>query len=168
MNANKLSKKIRLLGKFISVGKFFLIIFSVIFVGFVGGAFSPFFVGWFKANRATSYTDAISSANTYIVFVTLIFIIVTVLVTIAAYIFSTQIVHSKLSMERDFVEEIAEKLNHDDEWSIELAKTILENRYITEHISEAIEKKVSELCGEHKTNSSVSQEDVSSIAGELS
>ncbi|MHB1678867.1 MAG: hypothetical protein ACYCSS_15295 [Sulfuriferula sp.] len=42
MNANKSSKKIRLLGKFISVGKFFLIIFSVIFVGFVGGAFSPF------------------------------------------------------------------------------------------------------------------------------
>ena len=71
-------------------------------------------------------------------------------------------------MERDFVEEIAEKLNHDDEWSIELAKTILENRYITERISEAIEKKVSELCGEHKTNGSASQEDVSSIAGELS
>lgn len=167
MSAHNLSKRIHLRGRFISVGKYFLIISSVVFAGFSGGVFSPFFVGWFRAEQISNNADAISSANTFIVFVTLIFIVVTVLVTMAAYIFSSQIVHSKLSMQMDFVGEIAEKLNEDGEMAIGLANAILGNTVITKHIAEAMNAKISELISGHNESRFASQGDLGSISGDL-
>jgi hypothetical protein len=167
MKAHNFSKKIRLRSRINSVGKSFLIIVAVIFSGFSGGLFSPFFVGWFRSSQLSGNTNAISVANTFIVFVTLIFIVVTVLVTIAAYIFSSQIVHSKLSMQMDFVEEIAEKLNQDDEMSLGLAEAILGNAVITERIADAMETKIPDLVRRFVENSGHSEEDLSSIAGGL-
>ncbi|WP_206743721.1 hypothetical protein, partial [Acidithiobacillus thiooxidans] len=88
--------------------------------------------------------------------VTLIFIAVTVLVTIAAYIFSNQIVHSKISMQIDFIDEIVENLNDDGKLAIDLINEILQNTDVTEHIESLMRGKIFELINSCKNDGSSS------------
>lgn len=167
MIARKTSKKIRVKYRLITISKYFMIIFSIIFAGFCGGFFSPFAFGWSHANQFSNNGDAISVVNTFIVFVTLIFIAVTVLVTIAAYIFSNQIVHSKISMQIDFIDEIVENLNDDGKLAIDLINEILQNTDVTEHIESLMRGKIFELINSCKNDLENTESDLSSISGEL-
>ena len=166
MDTQKFLRNLRLRNRLNSVGKSFLIIAATIFAGFSGGLFSPFFVSWLRLSQPSN-SNAIAVANTFIVFVTLIFIVVTVLVTIAAYIFSSQIVHSKLSMQMDLFEEIAERLNQNEEIALAFAEVILGNAAITERIAGAIDAKIPDLVRQFEEGRCHSQEDLGSIVGDL-
>jgi predicted PurR-regulated permease PerM len=120
-------------------------ILVVLLVGFIGGAISFWFMGWLKAVQVPSPSDAISIANTYIVFTTIIFVGVTVILAIAGYVFTQQFSASKQSQETLLVEELKEKIKSDERVGTKLAQAILDNPDVQRHLEKILLSKLDEL-----------------------
>lgn len=120
-------------------------VFAILLAGFAGGAISPWAVGWLKSVQVTSTSDAVSIANTYIVFTTIIFVGVTVILAIAGYVFTQQFSASKQSQESQLLDELKEKVKSDERVGIALAKAILENPDVLRHLETTLLSKLEEL-----------------------
>lgn len=120
-------------------------IFALLFAGFVGGAMSPWIIGWINRAKVEATGDAISIANTYIVFTTIIFVGVTVILAVAGYVFTQQFSASKGAQEREILDELKVKIKEDEKAGISLANAILENNDVRRHLEKKISEKVDEL-----------------------
>ena len=70
-------------------------IIAVSLFGFAGGSISPWTLGWIKSIKVAEESNAISIANTYIVFTTIIFVGITVVLAIVGYV-----LHSSLPQQK--------------------------------------------------------------------
>lgn len=120
-------------------------VLAILLIGFAGGVLAPWFLGWFGAVSVKLTGDAISIANTYIVFTTIIFVGVTVVLAVAGYVFTQQFSASKQSQETHLLDELKEKVKCDEGVGIALANAILENSDVKRHLQSTLRLKVDEL-----------------------
>jgi len=92
-----------------------------------------------------SSADAVSIANTYIVFTTIIFVGVTVLLAVAGYVFTQHFSSTKSSQEREILDELKEKVKTDEQVGIKLTTKLLENPDVKRHLSRLLNLKVDEI-----------------------
>jgi len=139
-------------------------IFAVLLAGFAGGAMAPWVLGWFKAVVIGSPADAVSIANTYIVFTTIIFVGVTVILAVAGYVFTQQFSASKGSQEHQLLEELKEKIKSDEKLGIALANSILENSDVKRHLNDLLESKIGQILAARLEDAQATAEDMQASA----
>ena len=115
-------------------------------VAFAGGFFAIIFINWLhKPVTIASVGDAVSIANTYIVFTTIIFVGFTVVLGIVGYVFTQQFSASKEAHEVRVIDDLKTRLKDDEILNLELIKAILENEAVKSHLTRTLESKVSEV-----------------------
>lgn len=125
--------------------KLFLKILLVLGVGFTGGVLAQFFLTLFKPTTLGTLGDAVSIANTYIVFTTIIFVGFTVILGIAGYILTQEFSSSKHNQELKIIEELKEELKDNEKLGISLIEAILDNNDVKMHLENILQIKVDEL-----------------------
>jgi len=129
------------------VKKFASILFFLL-IGFAGGCIAPFFWGWLSSVTVSS-PDAVSIANTYIVFTTIIFVGVTVVLAVMGYVFTHQLSVTRKAHERDLFDEMKTKLSVDERWGIGFATAVIENddvlRFLEQHLVSKINEKLDDI-----------------------
>lgn len=125
--------------------KKFLEVFAVLIIGFAGGSIAPWVIGWLKSTQVSTPSDAVSIANTYIVFTTIIFVGVTVILAITGYVFTQQFSATKQLQESQLLNELKDKVERDEVIGINLAKAILDNSDVKRYLNETLLSKVEEL-----------------------
>lgn len=128
-------------------------ILAVLIVGFAGGVIAPMVLGWLKSVAVGSPSDAVSIANTYIVFTTIIFVGFTVVLGIAGYVFTQQFSASKQVQENQIIDELRSRLGNDEKLAIKLLDSLLENPDVKAHLVSQLESKVDELIAERVADS---------------
>lgn len=84
-------------------------IIAVSLFGFAGGSISPWTLGWIKSIKVAEESNAISIANTYIVFTTIIFVGITVVLAIVGYVFTQQFAATKEDQLRQLTADFKKK-----------------------------------------------------------
>lgn len=127
-------------------------ILAVLIIGFAGGVIAPMVLGWLKSVTVAA-PDAISIANTYIVFTTIIFVGFTVVLGIAGYVFTQQFSAAKKAQEDQIIDELRSRLGGDEKLAISLLDTLLENSDVKAYFVDLLENKVDELIAERVSDS---------------
>jgi hypothetical protein len=144
-------------------------VFGFLLVGFSGGCIAPWFVSWLNKASAVSATDAVSIANTYIVFTTIIFVGFTVVLGVAGYFFTQQFAANKDAEQKEVFSQIKQKLKDDEKLGIDLLKSLLDNSDVKEHIEDVLNWKIDELIDSRASDSealaSQAAQDAASIRG---
>nr|VFJ86197.1 MAG: hypothetical protein BECKLFY1418B_GA0070995_100226 [Candidatus Kentron sp. LFY] len=109
--------------------------------GFVGGMIVPWWLGWIPSVEAR-IDDAISIANTYIVFTTIIFVAATVILVVVGFLFAKQFADSKELQSKELFDEILSEIKSSKEKGDALARAIFENPQITNHIKNSLDAKI--------------------------
>lgn len=118
---------------------------GVLLIGFAGGALAPWTLGWIRSATVSTPGDAVSIANTYIVFTTIIFVGITVVLALAGYVLTQQFSATKQSQESQLIDELKDKVKNDEKVGIALANGILDNGDVKRHVDTLIHAKVDEL-----------------------
>lgn len=100
---------------------------SVLFLGFIGGCLAPMFFSLFINNPINSLDQAVSIANTYIVFTTIFFVGITVLLSIGGYVISQQLTTTRKQLEKDATEQLLKRIRYSESLPNEVLKAILSN-----------------------------------------
>lgn len=132
-------------GKGVSMIKKLYKVCSILLVGFIGGCITPWFLGWFKAVKTSSASDAVAIANTYIVFTTIIFVGITVVLGIVGYVFTQQLAVSRKNHERQVFEELEQKIITDEATGVKLANAIFQNSDVARHLNTIVIQKIDEI-----------------------
>lgn len=129
--------------------KRFVQIVGMLFAGFCGGVLAHMMLSWVSPSQLPLPNDAIAIANTYIVFTTLIFAGVTVLLAVSAYVFNQHFSSAKSAQEREILEALKDKISSDEQLGTKLANGMLENPDVTRHLQSILKTKVDELIQAH-------------------
>ena len=131
---------------FKNVSKFF----PYIAVAFIGGFFSYMFLCWWKAPTIAA-NDAVSIANTYIVFTTIIFVAFTLVITLLGFVFTQQFSQSKEMHIKHLLNEIEEELkSNKNDQGIKFIDAAFENPDVQKHVENKINDKLTQLVEEKK------------------
>lgn len=134
--------------------KKFLKYLGFIFMGFIGGCLAPMFWSLFTATHPSTLDQAVSIANTYIVFTTIFFVGITVLLALGGYVLSQQLATTRKHLEAAAYEALKKRLQYSETVATEIVKSISENgdfkNQITLHVKNLIQK---ELDGAAKASS---------------
>ena len=130
---------------------------------------SPWILGWIQSVSVQTPSDAYAIANTYIVFTTIIFVGITVLLAIAGYVITQQFSAAKIAHEIQIIDELKERLVTEEKLAITLVTAILENREVTQHVRRLLEQKVNEIVKErivdNKTQLNKAQDENAALEG---
>lgn len=144
-------------------------ILGLLLCGFAGGSLSPWILGWIQSVSVQTPSDAYAIANTYIVFTTIIFVGITVLLAIAGYVITQQFSAAKIAHEIQIIDELKERLVTEEKLAITLVTAILENREVTQHVRRLLEQKVNEIVKErivdNKTQLNKAQDENAALEG---
>ena len=128
------------------MSKFYKLLAIALF-SFAGGVIAFLFMHWLQplSVKIEGTGDAISVANTYIVFTTIIFVGFTVVLGIASYVFTQQFSASKETNEIRILEDLKIRLKDNESLSLNLIKIIMENEAVKAHVTDILESKVNQL-----------------------
>jgi len=119
-------------------------VLGFLITAFAGGFIAVVFIGLFSP-RAVSAPDALSIANTYIVFTSFIFVGFTVVLGLAGYVFTQQFTSHRMAQESQAIEDLTERLKSDDALAIKLLSVMLENREVQDKLDTSLRAKVAEV-----------------------
>jgi hypothetical protein len=125
--------------------KVFVKILALMIVAFAGGFFATLFINFLKPIALPSTGDAVSIANTYIVFTTIIFVGFTVVLGVAGYVFSQQFATSKEMHEDRLIQDLKLKLQDNEKISWDIIQAALDNEAIKLRLTETLENKVNQI-----------------------
>lgn len=128
-------------------------ILAVFLIGFAGGAITPWALSWIKSATVGTPSDAVAIANTYIVFTTIIFVGVTVILAIVGYVFTQQFSATKESQLGQLADELKKTAKTDEDFGIKLINAMLENGDVKRHVDNKLQEKIKELILESKATS---------------
>lgn len=123
----------------------FFKIIAILAIGFVGGVISPFFLSWIREINKPGLTDAVSVANTFIIFTTLIFVGFTVILGVAGYIFTQQFATAKELQIRHLISELEEMLRKGDSFGVTFIEQSMKNPDVVRRLETVLEEKVKSL-----------------------
>lgn len=124
---------------------------ACLLAGFAGGSLAPWTWQWFKSSTVSS-ADAVSIANTYIVFTTLIFVGFTIILAVAGYAFALHFSKTYEIQQRQTTEALKEKLKQDDKLACSLAEDIFNNSAVQVYLLNFLDSKVQQLINEKVAN----------------
>lgn len=110
--------------------------------GFIGGSLSPWVFCWIKS-VSVEEPDAVSIANTYIVFTTIIFVAATVILTIMGYVFTHQFSNSKKKQVEELFDQLKEDFKANGEKSVLLVTEIMKNPDVVRHVQAVLAERIS-------------------------
>ncbi|MES2069255.1 MAG: hypothetical protein V4488_02830 [Pseudomonadota bacterium] len=142
---------------------------SGLFGGILSGVVSFVAINSFsKSSQISSLGDAISVANTYIVFTTIIFVATTIFLAVAGLWFTYQFASSKELQTTHLMKELEERLvENKDDMGIKFIDAALKNADVSRHLQEKIENKIRQLLDEKKQNNSKENALVDSLQNSL-
>lgn len=120
--------------------------------GLIGGLVAFAIVNHFGRLAAVSSSDAVSIANTYIVYTTFVIASVALLLTIAGLIFTQHFAVEKEMHIAHAFSCVLELVRSDDEKAIELVKHAMENPGVVQHVSEALQVKLQQEIDARRSN----------------
>lgn len=126
---------------------------AILLMGFIGGCITPWFSHWFGVATVLP-ADAVSIANTYIVFTTIIFVGITVVLGIVGYVFTQQLAVSKKNHEFQVFQDLRQKVLEDEKIGVQLADAILDNSDVIRHLNKILSSKLDELVVQRMEESS--------------
>ena len=100
-------------------------ILVVVLCGFAGGSLSPWILGWIQSVPVATPANAYAIANTYIVFTTIIFVSITLLLAIAGYVVTQQFSAARVAHEMQIIDELREQLTTDNQLGMSLVTEML-------------------------------------------
>ncbi|MEO7493470.1 MAG: hypothetical protein ABIT83_05875 [Massilia sp.] len=120
---------------------------SGMFGGFLAGAVTFALLNYFPATApGPGIPDAVSIANTYIVFTTLIFVAITLFLAVAGLWFTQQFATSKEMQTKQLIAEIEEQLlANKNDMGVELISKAFTNAEVSQHVKGILESKVKQL-----------------------
>lgn len=118
---------------------------AILLMGFIGGCIAPWFIGWFGSIDRPTPSDAVAIANTYIVFTTIIFVGITVVLGIVGYVFTQQLAISRKNHELQVFEELEQKIINDEATGVKLANAIFQNTDVARHLNTIVMQKIDEI-----------------------
>lgn len=139
---------------------------AILLMGFTGGVFAPLFLSRYVGAQVTEVADAFSIANTYIIFTTLFFVGVTVIMAALGYVITQQLALSKGEHERQALNDIGVKLSKDEQVGIELINQLLTNPDVLRHIETQMGHKVEQAVRERRTAAEQKSDRLARQAGE--
>ncbi|MDC4360986.1 hypothetical protein NQ651_17510, partial [Acinetobacter baumannii] len=107
--------------------KKFLKYTSILFIGFVGGCLAPMFLSLFKATTPSTLDQAVAIANTYIVFTSIFFVGITVLLAIGGYVLSQQLATTRKHLETQAHEDLMKRIRYSENIATEAVKHLNQN-----------------------------------------
>jgi hypothetical protein len=125
-------------------------------VSFIGGYSSLVFCSYFADFRnKINATDAISMANTYIVFTTIIFVGVSLVLVIAGFIFTHQFSTAKENSMHHLFDELESLLKENkSDYGIKFIESCLKNSDVREHLNKKLLEKIDTLQPTKSTSAS--------------
>ncbi|MHC3986252.1 hypothetical protein [Acinetobacter sp. TW_SC_4] len=112
---------------------------ALLAIGFIGGCLSPMFLSLFSPNVA-SLDQAYSIANTYIVFTTIFFVGITVLLALGSYVISQQLATTREQLETQAHKDLMKRIKYSESIATDIVKSLAENgdfkNQITQNIKE--------------------------------
>lgn len=131
------------------IAKFLGIILSVLLIAFCGGFTAFIFTGLWKGPISATLGDPVAIANTYIVFTTIIFVGITLVIGLMGFVFTQQFAMAKEMQVRHLIAEIEDELrNNLNDRSIKLIDAALDNPDVQAHVAKTIESKIKQLMDE--------------------
>lgn len=121
------------------------VVLSFILIGFCGGAIAPWVLGWFKSTAVPTQANAITIANTYIVFITVIFIGVTVVLAIVGYVFTQEFSTRKEMQVSQLFSDLKQLITTDEEKAKKFVEAVLDNQASVNIIDNMLRNKITEL-----------------------
>ncbi|AYR25793.1 hypothetical protein RC54_19110 [Herbaspirillum rubrisubalbicans] len=113
-------------------------------------------------------SDAISIANTYIVFTTIIFVAITVFLAVAGLWFTQQFATSKETQIHHLILDIQAKLKENkDDFGVKMVNAAFENPDVSRHIQTKLEEKLNQLTTVTTQHADASGKDLDNLAGNI-
>lgn len=144
-------------------------LFSGIIGGLLSGAVSFSLINYLCSGiPRPAVADAVSIANTYIVFTTIIFVAITLFLTVAGLWFTQQFAASKELQIKHLMSEIESKLaENDEDIGVKLVDKAFANSDVSRHVQEILEAKFTELVKNFKENAKNDQAAAEEMAKNL-
>ena len=120
-------------------------LFALLITAFAGGFFAIVFISWLYKPVTVSPSDAVSIANTYIVFTTIIFVGFTVILGVAGYVFTEQLSASTEANENKILDKLKNRIKDDNDLCLEIMKILIENETVKSHLVDSLESKANQL-----------------------
>lgn len=128
-------------------------ILAALLLGFAGGALSPWVLAWVTPVPISSPGNAVAIANTYIVFTTIFFVGVTVVLAVAGFVFTQQFSATKETQEIQVLNALKFKVKSDEQTATSLLEALLDNPDARRHVQNLLQEKVDELINERLADS---------------
>jgi len=142
-------------------------IFTVLLAGFAVWVITPWITSWLRSVQVSTLIDAVSIANIYIIFTTIIFVSVTVILAIAEYVFTQQFSATKRLQESQLIDELKEKIKNDKRVGIVLVNAILDSPDIIHYLDKHLLSKIGELIQASLADSKVAANQAIQEAGPI-
>jgi len=139
---------------------------TTLLCSFIGGFISFILLCYFTDfTTKIQLSDAISVANTYIVFTTIIFVGFSVLLAIAGFVFTQQFSVSKENQTVYLLSELEEKLKENkDDFGTKFIDNCIKNPDVNRHINTIFGAKIDQLIKEKAENLSKEQSAANALA----
>lgn len=128
---------------------------SILFIGFIGGCLSPMFLSLFTAIVPKTLDQAVSIANTYIVFTTIFFVGITVLLAIGGYVLSQQLATTRKQLETQAHEDLMKRIRYSETIATEIVKHLNQNGDFKNQITDSVKSIAQNVLSEAQQQSTV-------------
>lgn len=140
---------------------------SILFIGFIGGCLSPMFLSLFKATAPQTLDQAVSIANTYIVFTSIFFVGITVLLAIGGYVLSQQLATTRKQLETQAHEDLMKRIRYSETIATEIVKYLNQNGDFKNQITDSVKSIAENVLSEAQQQSTVKAKAESQKADQL-
>lgn len=128
---------------------------SILFIGFVGGCLAPMFLSLFTATAPGTLDQAVSIANTYIVFTSIFFVGITVLLAIGGYVLSQQLATTRKQLETQAHEDLMKRIRYSETIATEIVKHLNQNGDFKNQITDSVKSIAQNIISEAQHQSTV-------------
>jgi len=135
--------------------------------GLIGGLFSFSAINYVGRIATVSATDAVSIANTYIVYTTFVIAAVALLLTVAGLIFTQHFAVEKEAHIAHAFSSVLEVVRSDDEKAVKFVQQAMENPRVIEYVSEALAAKIQQEVAACKASAGARARDANQEADAL-
>lgn len=144
---------------------------ALVLAGFIGGCLAPMFLSLFNAHTPSTLDQAVAIANTYIVFTTIFFVGVTVLLALGGYVLSQQLATTRKQLETQAHEDLMKRIRYSESIATDIVKNLSGNgdfkNQITQNIKEHTQRILVEAAQESDNKVIVEQTKSDKLKGML-
>lgn len=119
-------------------------VISFVVLSFAGGFFAVLFLSWKGRGIVPQVDQALSIANTYIVFTTFIFVAFTVLLTIVGYVLAQTFAANASAHHTDTIDKIKDCIANDDEKATQVLTALISSPQVQNRLTLTIREKIHE------------------------